>query len=127
MKLTNNFTKSEFDCKCGCDMPTDVLYNVQKLANQLQYLRNLADKPIKINSAYRCVKHNKSIGGSVNSQHIQGKASDIVIKGINPDDTADLLEKLISEGDMLQGGLGKYNTFTHYDIRGNKARWNFKK
>ena len=127
MKLTNNFTKSEFDCKCGCDMPTDVFFNIQKLANQLQYLRDLVDKPIKINSGYRCVKYNKKIGGSVNSQHIQGKASDIVIKGINPDDTADLLEKLISEGDMLQGGLGRYNTFTHYDIRGNKARWNFKK
>ena len=22
-----------------------------------------------------------------------------------------------------EGGLGRYNTFTHYDRRGNKARW----
>ena len=36
MKLTKNFSKSEFDCSCGCDMPLGVLHNVQKLANQLQ-------------------------------------------------------------------------------------------
>jgi hypothetical protein len=25
---------------------------------------------------------------------------------------------------MLQGGLGLYDSFVHYDIRGTKARWN---
>ena len=33
MKLTKNFSKSEFDCSCGCEMPTDVLQQVQKVAH----------------------------------------------------------------------------------------------
>ena len=32
-------------------------------------------------------------------------------------------DHLISEGKMVQGGLKAYDTFTHYDIRGYKARW----
>tara|TARA_R110000796_G_scaffold97429_2_gene204416 strand:+ start:6591 stop:6974 length:384 start_codon:yes stop_codon:yes gene_type:complete len=127
MKLTSNFSKSEFECKCGCEMPKEVLLNIQKLANQLQILRNKVGVSIKINSAYRCLKHNKSIGGVSNSQHVLGKASDVVISGFKPSKTFDLISELINNGDMLQGGLGAYNSFTHYDIRGKKARWNFTK
>jgi len=127
MQLTKNFSKSEFECRCGCDMPKDVLNNVQKLANQLQIIRNKVNVPITINSAYRCPKHNSIIGGAKSSQHLQGKASDIVIEGYSNDDVADLIEELIASGDILQGGLGRYNSFTHYDIRKTKARWDFRK
>ena len=127
MKLTKNFSKSEFDCKCGCETPKDVLHQVQKVANQLQVLRDAIGKSITVNSAYRCEEHNKSIGGVSNSQHILGKAADIVVKGIEPSITFDLVDLLINEGEMLQGGLGNYDTFTHYDIRKNKARWDYRK
>jgi uncharacterized protein YcbK (DUF882 family) len=127
MKLTSNFSKAEFECKCGCEMPKEVLLNIQKLANQLQILRNKVGVSITINSAYRCLKHNKSIGGVSNSQHVLGKASDVVISGFKPSKTFDLIFELINDGDMLQGGLGAYNLFTHYDIRGKKARWDFTK
>ena len=130
MKLSKNFTLKEFECKCGnCEMPEDVLNNVQKLANQLQIIRDKVKVPIKVNSAYRCESHNKSIGGSKNSQHKLGKAADIVIKGYTPNEVADLIEELIASGDMLQGGLGRYNTFSHYDIgyNGRKRRWDFRK
>ena len=127
MKLTNNFNKAEFDCKCGCEMPKEVLINIQKLANQLQILRNKVGVSVKINSAYRCIKHNKSIGGVSNSQHVLGKAADVVINGFKASKTFDLISDLINDGDMLQGGLGAYNSFTHYDIRKTKARWDFTK
>ena len=130
MKLTNNFSKAEFDCKCGCEMPKEVLINIQKLANQLQILRNKVGVSVKINSAYRCVKHNANLKpkpGAKNSQHILGKAADIVISGFKASKTFDLISELINEGDMLQGGLGAYNSFTHYDIRKTKARWDFTK
>ena len=127
MKLTNNFNKAEFDCKCGCEMPKEVLINIQKLANQLQILRNKVGVSVKINSAYRCIKHNKSIGGVSNSQHVLGKASDVVISGFKASKTFDLISDLINDGDMLQGGLGAYNSFTHYDTRKTKARWDFTK
>ena len=123
--MTNNFSIGEFECKCGCVMPDEVLYNVVKLVNQLQTIRDVIKTPIHINSAYRCKKHNKAIGGSVSSQHILGKAADIVVRGYDPSLVIyPLIEELINEGHILQGGLGDYPTFTHYDIRKtNKARW----
>ena len=129
MKLTKNFSKSEFECKCNCEMPEEVLYNIQKVANQLQIIRDKVNIPIKVNSAYRCLKHNRSIGSNDSSQHPKGNAVDIVIKGQIPEQTANLIELLISNGDILQGGLGKYNTFTHYDIghNGRKRRWDNRK
>ena len=125
MKLTENFSKSEFDSKDGAEMPNDVLMNVQKLASQLQILRNNINKPITINSGYRSPEHNKAIGGVSNSQHLLGKAADIKVKGISTRILAALIEDLINDGDMLQGGLGIYDTFVHYDIRKSKARWNY--
>ena len=127
MKLTKNFNKAEFDCKCGCEMPKEVLINIQKLAEQLQAIRTISEQPIQINSAYRCAKHNKAIGGVKNSQHVLGKAADIVIKDHTAEETYELLDELMHYKTILQGGLGKYNSFTHYDIRKTKARWNFTK
>ena len=127
MQLTNNFNKSEFECKCGCEMPDNVLDNVKKLALSLQTLRDKIKKPIKVNSSYRCLSHNRSIGSNDSSQHVLGKAADIVIKGQIPEQTANLLEVLIDNNEISQGGLGIYNTFTHYDIRGRKARWDNRK
>lgn len=123
MRLTKNFSKHEFDSKDGAEMPQEVLYNVQKLANQLQVIRDLVAKPIKINSGYRSASHNKRIGGSKNSQHLIGKAADIVIEGMKPIEVYNLIENLISKGEILQGGLSAYPSFTHYDIRGKRARW----
>lgn len=127
MKLTKNFNKSEFDSKDGSEMPEDVLENVVKLANQLQYVRDYLNKPIKVNSGYRSAEHNKSIGGAKNSQHILGKAADITVKGIPTTTLYFLIEDIISKGEILQGGLGLYNTFVHYDIRKTKARWDYRK
>ena len=116
MKLTENFYKSEFESKDGAEMPKEVLKNVKKLAKQLQILRDYTNLPIKINSGYRSANHNSNVGGSKMSRHLYGYASDIVIQGFAPKDTYTLIEYLIGKGIMKQGGLGKYKTFTHYDI-----------
>jgi uncharacterized protein YcbK (DUF882 family) len=102
-----------------------IYHNMVKVANQLQILRNYIGKPITINSAYRSEEYNASIGGAKNSQHIMGRAADIVVKGMTPLAVHTTIELLIEKGDMLQGGLGLYEKkgFVHYDIRGTKARW----
>ena len=123
--MTKNFSKKEFECKCGCEMPDEVLHNVVKLATQLQRLRDHVNKPIKINSSFRCEAHNRKVGGSLNSQHKLGKAADIVIKDMKPYEVFILIEDLIDAGELLQGGVGNYSSFTHYDIRKHKARWNY--
>jgi len=126
MKLTENFSREEFDCADGSEMPTDVQLNVAELAVQLEIIRAHFNAPITINSAYRSPEHNQAAGGSKNSQHLLGKAADIVVKGVSPDDVADAIDFLIATGILKEGGLGRYNTFTHYDIRGTRARWNYK-
>ena len=125
--MTKNFSKHEFDSKCGAEMPVDVFHNVVKVATQLQYLRNKLGKPIRVNSAYRSPEHNAKVGGVKTSQHLLGKAADIVIKGMPTTELYNFIEEAISNGDMLQGGLGLYDTFVHYDIRGSKARWDYRK
>ena len=132
--MTKNFSKSEFNSGCGAEMPLNVYYNMQKVANQLQILRNYLGKPITINSGYRSQEHNAKINGAhkiVNgkrietSKHCLGMAADITVKGLDPIGVYATIEVLIEKGDMLQGGLGVYpnNGFVHYDIRGEKARW----
>lgn len=121
--MTKNFKKSEFECKCGCDMPSDVSERILELARELQIIRGLVRRPIKINSAYRCPNHNERAGGVSDSQHILGAAADIVIVGMSSEDTYDLLNKLQHSGVIMTGGLGLYNTFVHYDIRGRRKRW----
>jgi len=123
MKLTENFSKSEFDSKDGAAMPLEVLQNIKELANNLQVLRDHLGKSISINSGYRSPSHNKKIGGAKASQHLLGTAADIVVKGMQPSEVAKAIVQLIGEGKMKEGGLKAYATFTHYDIRGTKARW----
>ena len=123
MKISKNFSKSEFDSKDGEEMPVQVLTNIIELVVELQKLRDIIGVPIKVNSGYRSPEHNKSIGGVSNSQHVLGKACDIVAKDISPRDLANVIENLIDNGFLKIGGLGRYNTFTHIDIRNYKARW----
>lgn len=122
-RLTKNFTLDEFQSSDGAIMPPEVLKNIKQLAENLQVLRDYVKKPIKINSGYRSPAWNKAVGGVSNSQHIQGKASDIVISGMSPSEVIKTIESLIASGKMMQGGLGIYPNFVHYDIRGTKARW----
>ena len=116
MKLTENFNLSEFESKDGAEMPQEVLINITKLACNLQRLRDTLNRPIRINSGYRSPSHNEAIGGIENSQHTKGKAADIVVEGLSPKRVKRAIESLILEGEMLQGGIGLYDTFIHYDI-----------
>ena len=87
-------------------------------------MRNLANAPIKINSAYRCPEHNAKVGGVKNSQHLSGLAADIVCNTVPPRMLANIVEELMKDGRIPNGGIGRYDTFTHVDIRPNgPARW----
>jgi len=126
MKLTENFDREEFECTDGSEMPTDVQLNIAELAVQLEIIRSHFNAPVHINSAYRSLEYNRSIGSNDSSQHVLGRAADITIKGVSPDEVADAIDFLIATGMLKEGGVGRYNTFTHYDIRGTRARWNYK-
>jgi len=123
MKLTTNFSLSEFNCKSGASMPDDVFDNVLQLVYAMQIIRDELRAAITPTSGYRTPDHNASVGGKKNSEHITGKAVDFKVFGMAPTAVAAIIERLISEGKIPQGGLKAYKTWVHYDIRGVKARW----
>ncbi|MAJ37755.1 MAG: hypothetical protein CMC19_07520 [Flavobacteriaceae bacterium] len=107
-------------------MPLTVELNVQRLAEELQYIRNYIQRPITINSGYRCESYNNTIpGSSSRSQHVLGKAADIVVSGMNSTQVFEQLDELQHKGKIHTGGMGLYDTFVHYDIRGYRKRWNY--
>ncbi len=50
-------------------------------------------------------------------------AADIKVSGMTPKEVALVIEGLIEQGKMKQGGIGIYPSWVHYDVRGTKARW----
>ena len=53
--IAKNFTKSEFECPCGCGQQSVDT----ELAEKLQLIRDKVDRPLKITSGYRCITHNE--------------------------------------------------------------------
>lgn len=122
-QLSENFHISEFMCHDGTPVPEVYRPNVLKLAHNLQTLRNHLNKRITVTSGYRTPAHNRSVGGKPASKHMLAMAADIQVEDMTPKQVHTAIEKLIKEGKMQEGGLGSYPTFTHYDVRGVKARW----
>jgi len=113
IKLTKNFYLSEFECHDG-----DHLVKLdERLLLLLQNLRDSLDHPIRILSGFRTVAHNRSVGGSPNSQHLHGKAADIQIENLTPQ------EVFIHACKSGFDGVGLYDTFVHVDVRGHKVHW----
>ena len=124
IQITENFYLDEFECRDKSDMPKEVLFNIIALANEMQKVRDILKTSITVNSGYRSPSYNKSIGGASKSQHLLGKACDFTAKGLTPYEVAEILEDMMQGGSIVNGGLGEYDTFTHYDIRTTPARWN---
>lgn len=125
MKLSKNFTLSEFASHDGAPFPPDVLTNLQELAKNLQALRDYLGCPLKINSGYRSPAHNKAVGGAEKSQHVLGKAADISCNKYTPEQVHAAIQHLIKTGKMQDGGLGRYDSFIHYDIH-TPRRWDLR-
>jgi|GEM_PF-744768 len=119
-----NFSISEFHSKDGTPVPVNLYPKIQKVMDNLEVLRaNLGNSSITINSGYRSPQHNANEGGVPNSRHVQGEAADVKVAGYHPNTVQEKFHELIDEGKIDDGGVGRYNSFTHYDIRGWNARW----
>ena len=112
--LSKYFKREEFACECGCGFDTVDAETI----GVLDQVREHFDSPVVINSGCRCAAHNKYIGGAKKSQHVFGRAADIVVKGVSPSVVANYIETI-----MTGGGIGRYETFTHIDTRTKPARW----
>ncbi len=126
MKLTKNFSLSEFASHDGEPTPPEVVENLKELAKELQVLRDYLNTPLKINSGYRSPAHNKAVGGAKFSQHLLGKAADISSNKYTPDQIYAAVKLLQKEGKIRIGGIGRYNSFLHLDT-GNTREWDLRK
>lgn len=112
LSVSANFTAREFACKhCNATKIDD------KLITYVQKIRTHFGKPVIINSGYRCVTHNKNVGGTSGSYHLKGMAADIVVKDVAPAEVAKYAESI----GIL--GIGLYDTFVHIDTRTSKSFW----
>lgn len=114
-QLTENFKVREFACHDGSDK---ILID-DNLPKLLQEIRNAFGKPITINSAYRTPAYNKKVGGASASQHVQGKAADIVVQDIPPFAVAAWMEQYIRSVGKYACGYYPISLFNHVDVRSN--------
>lgn len=121
MEISKNFSLSEFTKSATADklnidnskVPEYVKNNIKELVYQvLQPLRDYIDKPITINSGYRCLKLNAAVGGVPTSQHVQGQAVDIKVDGLSSFEIAQAVLDLHLPYDQLI----LYNDFVHISI-----------
>lgn len=84
--------------------------------NVLQPLRDAWEKPLFINSGYRCLELNKKVGGVPTSQHVLGQAADVGCS--DPLALARLAKKMRLPYDQM----GVYATFVHFSYSDDRNR-----
>lgn len=108
-----HFPPREMACRGSGAVKVDT-----ELMDRLEALRAKLGVPLWVTSGYRVEWYNAQVGGAKNSQHLYGKAADIAVMNVNPND-------LIREAEKLGfGGIGTYSEqgFVHVDV-GPKRRW----
>ena len=105
---------------------THLIPNAILLCRVLLHLRS-AKRPTSVlcNSWFRDRIYNHRVGGVVWSMHLTCGAADVIKPGFTPSEVAEILE---NHPDSEKFGIGRYETFTHIDIRGMigrpaPARW----
>lgn len=68
------FTREEFTCPCCGQVHINC-----GLVVLLDLARTAAGVPFRVNSGWRCPKHNKEVGGAENSRHLLGLAADVAL------------------------------------------------
>lgn len=102
--------------------------NMQALDNMLdlifyvlQPLRDQLGKPIIVTSGFRCLRLNQAVGGVPNSQHLEGKAVDIVVNGM----TIDQLIQFIRLSDIRYDQLIHEGQWVHISYNHGKNRMQY--
>lgn len=114
-KNVKHFKVREFACK-HCE---EIKIDINLLVKLEELRRAIGNKPIIINSGYRCKTHNTRVGGAKNSQHLYGKAVDIRVNGMSPRTLEKFADTVFSNGGVGMGG----QNIVHVDTRGHRSRW----
>lgn len=117
--MKDYFSENEVVCKCCLKGDIDF-----KLRIMLNTAREISGIPYILNSAYRCEKHNKDVGGSPTSSHMGAKIGNLKglavdIKAINSNQRFKIVYGLIKSGFKR---ILIYETFIHVDIDESKTQ-----
>ena len=98
-KLTKNFTRTEFTCRCGCGLcnPDPVFMAM------LQKAREISGIPYTIISGCRCTKHNQKVEGKPKSDHLPDKVTGLC-RGADIRAASDRQRFLIIKG-LIEAGF----------------------
>lgn len=114
-RLSAHFKVKEFACHDGAD----AVLCAPRLVMVLESIRTHFGQPLIIRSGYRTSDYNDKIKGAAHSQHCYGTAADIAVQGVKPEEVADFARQLMPDW----GGVGRYASFVHVDVRETKADW----
>lgn len=121
--LSKNINRREVACHCGCGFDTmdaETITVVQECCDHFAETMGVDRCVLLVHSGARCKEHNDYVGGVIGSQHVQGRAMDISIKGIDSVDICNFIDCNYPE----MYGVGCYESFAHIDTRSNQlARW----
>jgi zinc D-Ala-D-Ala carboxypeptidase len=112
--LTEHFSSAEFACRCGCGAARVE----DRLVEALQALRDVVGRPVRVTSGVRCEAHNRAVGGAEGSQHLSGRAADIVVGGVAP-----VAIGWIGRTLRRFSGIRIYESWTHLDVREGERWW----
>lgn len=127
-QLSPHFSLAEFACKCGrwpgCTSarPHPDLIGVLEAIRAFVIERGMKyqGQPVRglrIVSGVRCPAHNQGVGGARSSQHVVGKAADI-LELVTPAQAFRLGARGV--GVQERSGL-----VSHVDVRANKTQWTY--
>ena len=92
----------------------DETANLQRLAELLEKVKALlGNKPVMINSAFRCKQVNDAVGSKDTSQHRLGCAADIRIPGMLPDE---VVRAVIASGLPYDQIIREFDRWTHISV-----------
>jgi len=92
----------------------DETANLQRLAELLEKVKALlGNKPVMINSAFRCKQVNDAVGSKDSSQHRLGCAADIRIPGMMPDE---VVRSIIASGLPYDQIIREFDRWTHISV-----------
>jgi hypothetical protein len=122
-----HFSDAELRCRgtdCSADGSRGCGVNgcQQALVDALEVFRALVGRPVLVDSAYRCEKHNAQAGGVGKSEHVEGLAADIRVDGM----TAAQLEAVARRIPAIRGiGRADFQQYVHIDVRSTRtvASW----
>ena len=93
-----------------------ILTALMSIADRMQEIRELLGKPIKINSAYRCLELNRKVGSKDTSQHLQGLAVDFICSAFG---TPEEIVKFLHSKNFPADQCFNEGSWLHYSCKMN--------